>query len=143
MIALKTNPSQISKLMEAILERHLLLLVLFLFCGGLSFLAPSFLTTENIFNVFRQGSIIGIIAVGTTFVIIGGGFDISVGSILALTAAMTIGLQHSMHWSLAIIIVIFIGALIGFLNGFLSVKIGIPSIIVTLSTMTIIRGASR
>ena len=42
----------------------------------------------NILNVLRQSSIIGIMAIGTTFVIIGGGFDISVGSILVLTAAM-------------------------------------------------------
>lgn len=137
---MKTNSFTISEFIEGILARNLLFLVLFLFCVGLSFLAPNFLTIENIFNVLRQGSVIGIIAIGTTFVIIGAGFDISVGSVLALTATMTIGLQYSMHWSLAIIIVVFVGALIGFINGLLTVKIGIPSIIATLSTMTIVRG---
>ena len=126
--------------LENIMERYLLLVVLILFCFGISFITPNFLTIENFFNIFRQGSIIGIISIGTTFVIIGAGFDISVGSILAFTAALTIGLQYSMHWSLAVFVVIGIGGFIGFLNGFLTVKVGIPSIIVTLSTMTIIRG---
>jgi len=79
-------------------------------------------------------------AIGTTFVIIGAGFDISVGSVLALTAAMCVGLQHHMHWSLAILLVLIVGSLIGLLNGFLAAKIHIPAIIATLGTMTIVRG---
>lgn len=106
----------------------------------ISILTPNFLSWTNIINVFRQSSIVGIMAVGTTFVIIGGGFDISVGSLLALTAAMAVGLQTYMHWILSIIVVIGVGALFGVLNGVLSAKIHIPAIIATLGTMTIIRG---
>tara|TARA_B100000686_G_scaffold343869_1_gene425454 strand:+ start:250 stop:1107 length:858 start_codon:yes stop_codon:yes gene_type:complete len=98
------------------------------------------MTVENIFNILRQGSVIGIIAVGTTFIIIGAGFDISVGSILALCGSMTIGLQYFMHWGLASLIALLVGFFLGWCNGALSVKIGIPSIITTLATMTIIRG---
>jgi len=79
-------------------------------------------------------------AIGTTFVIIGAGFDISVGSVLALTAAMCVGLQNYIHWSLAILLVLLVGSLIGLLNGFLTAKIHIPAIIATLGTMTIVRG---
>lgn len=107
----------------------------------ISFITPRFLTWVNILNVFRQSSIVGIIAIGSTFVIIAGGFDISVGSTLALTAAMVIGFQNFVPWPIAILFVIVIGGLLGTLNGFLSAKIKIPPIIATLGTMTIIRGA--
>lgn len=106
----------------------------------ISFLTPNFMSWRNIINVFRQSSIVGIMAIGSTFVIIGGGFDISVGSLMALTAAMAVGLQSSMHWSLSIIVVIGVGVVFGILNGILSAKIHIPAIIATLGTMTIIRG---
>jgi len=103
-------------------------------------MAPNFLSTENIFNILRQSSIIGIIAVGATFIIIGAGFDISVGSVLALCGALTLGLQYSMHWAFACIIVVIVGAVIGLCNGLLSVTVGIPSIIVTLAMMSVVRG---
>jgi ribose transport system permease protein len=106
----------------------------------ISIITPNFLSTKNIMNILRQSSIIGIMAIGTAFVIIGGGFDISVGSVLALAAAMALGLQKWMHWGLAVLIVLAIGALIGFVNGFLSAKIHIVPIITTLGTMTIVRG---
>jgi ribose transport system permease protein len=111
-----------------------------LLCILLSIITPGFLSWVNILNVLRQSSIIGIMAIGTTFVIIGGGFDISVGSTLVLTAAMCVGLQYYMHWGLAIVLVLIMGALIGLFNGFLAAKIHIPAIIATLGTMTIIRG---
>jgi len=81
-------------------------------------------------------------AIGTTFVIIGGDFDISVGSVLALSAALTIGFQNNMNipWPIAVAAVLLIGAGIGFVNGFLTAKIKIVGIIATLGMMTILRG---
>jgi len=117
-----------------------ILFIFILLCVLLSIITPGFLSWANVVNILRQSSIIGIMAIGTTFVIIGGGFDISVGSILALTGAMCIGLQYYMHWIPAILLVLIIGTLLGLLNGFLVVKIHIPAIIATLGTMTIIRG---
>ena len=87
-----------------------------------------------------KSSIVGIMAIGTTFVIIGGGFNISVGSLLALTAALSVGLQKYMPWGVAIIVVVAVGAGFGFINGLLSAKVHIPAIIATLGTMTILRG---
>ena len=123
-----------------IINKNGILFIFLLLCILLSIITPGFLSWVNILNVLRQSSIIGIMAIGTTFVIIGGGFDISVGSTLVLTAAMCVGLQYYMHWGLAIVVVLIIGALIGFFNGFLAAKIHIPAIIATLGTMTIIRG---
>ena len=132
--------SKFKFIFNEIFENHLILAIFILFCSGLSFMTPNFLSTENIFNILLQSSIIGIIAVGTTFVIIGSGFDISVGSVLALCGVLTLGLQYSMHWSLACVIALLVGTFIGFCNGILSVIVGIPSIIVTLSMMSVVRG---
>ncbi len=123
-----------------IINKNGILFIFLLLCILLSIITPGFLSWVNILNVLRQSSIIGIMAIGTTFVIIGGGFDISVGSTLVLTAAMCVGLQYYMHWGLAIVMVLIMGALIGLFNGFLAAKIHIPAIIATLGTMTIIRG---
>ena len=122
------------------IKKNGILFVFILLCILLSIITPGFLSRANIFNIFRQSSIVGIMAIGTTFVIIGAGFDISVGSLLALTAAMCIGLQQHMHWGFAILLVLIVGALVGMLNGFLAAKIHIPAIIATLGTMTIVRG---
>jgi len=131
---------QLNKIFKVLGKYKIMIAFLFLTII-ISFITPRFLTWVNILNVFRQSSIVGIIAIGSTFVIIVGGFDISVGSTLALTAAMVIGFQNFIPWPIAILFVIIIGGLLGVLNGFLSAKIKIPAIIATLGTMTIIRGA--
>ncbi|MEA2015302.1 MAG: ABC transporter permease [Actinomycetota bacterium] len=123
-----------------LIKKNGILFVFAIMCVLLSITTPGFLSWANILNILRQSSIVGIIAIGTTYVIIGGGFDISVGSLLALTAAMCVGLQQYMHWGFAILLVLIVGMLFGILNGFLSAKIHIPPIIATLGTMTIIRG---
>lgn len=117
------------------------LLIIFCFAGiVISIITPNFLTSANLLNLLRQSTVIGIIAVGTTFVIVGAGFDISVGSVLALSAALALGLQRIMPWGLAVILTLSAGMLIGLLNGILVAKVKIISIIATLGTMTIVRG---
>ncbi|RPI75033.1 MAG: ABC transporter permease [Desulfobacteraceae bacterium] len=117
--------------------------IMILFAIGifiLSLLSDSFFTAVNLLNILRQSAVVGLIAIGSTFVIIGGGFDICVGSLLALSAAMALGLQEYMPWYYAIVIVLVMGAAAGFVNGFLTAKIKIVAIITTLGTMTILRG---
>lgn len=117
------------------------LLIIFCFVGlVISMITPNFLTYKNILNVIRQSSVIGIIAVGTTFVIAGGGFDISVGSVLALSAALVLGFQQRYPWGVSVAIALLLGCLVGLVNGVLVSKIKIISIIATLGTMTIVRG---
>ncbi len=105
-----------------------------------SIITPNFLTYINILNIIRQSTIIGLMAIGTTYVIIGGDFDISIGSTLALTAAIVIGFQEYVPWYIAIVIALLIGSLIGFVNGILTAKVKMIGIIVTVGTMTIVRG---
>lgn len=86
-------------------------------------LSPSFLSTKNIFNILRQTSVNGIIATGMTFVILTGGIDLSVGSILAISGAVCASLLASgQNIIIAVLAALIIGAMVGFLNGFIITK---------------------
>jgi ribose transport system permease protein len=103
-----------------------------------------FLKPENLGNILRQLSEIGIIAVGMTVVILTGGIDLSVGSTLALSAVLTaFGL---MDWQLGIwttlFMVVLCGLLSGFLNGIIVARGKIQAFVVTLAMMTIARGVA-
>jgi len=107
----------------------------------ISFMSPSFLTATNIFNVLRQVSISALIAFGMTFVILTGGIDLSVGSTLALTGAISAGLlAGGVNPLLAMLIGLLLGALLGAINGVIIAKGKVAPFIATLATMTIFRG---
>lgn len=99
------------------------------------------MTVDNILNVMRQVSINALIAFGMTFVILTGGIDLSVGSILALSSAITASLlAGGMDPILAILIGLLAGAIMGAINGFIITKGKVAPFIATLATMTIYRG---
>lgn len=107
----------------------------------ISVMSPSFLTMNNLFNVLRQVSINALIAFGMTFVILTGGIDLSVGSILALTGAVTAGMMASgMDPVLAMLIGVLLGVILGAINGLIIAKGKVAPFIATLATMTIFRG---
>lgn len=117
------------------------LLGLFLIIIVLSLINDQFLTVSNVFNVLRQISINALIAFGMTFVILTGGIDLSVGSILGLSGAITAGMMvGGMDTSMAVGIGLATGAVIGAVNGVLITKGRIAPFIGTLATMTIVRG---
>ena len=106
-----------------------------------SILSPSFLNGRNLLNVFRQTSVNAIIAAGMTFVILTGGIDLSVGSVLALSGAFTASMLASgQNIFISVIVSILCGGLVGFLNGFIISKGKLQPFIATLATMTILRG---
>lgn len=124
-----------------IIDKYKSLIGLVLLVVVISILSPSFLTTKNIFNVLRQTSINAIIAAGMTFVILTGGIDLSVGSILAISGAVCANmLVGGTNIVIASIVALLIGAGIGFLNGFVIAKGKLQPFIATLATMTILRG---
>jgi ribose transport system permease protein len=107
----------------------------------LSIVSSDFFTLDNIFNVLRQVSINALIGFGMTFVILTGGIDLSVGSILALSSAITAGmLANGMDPILAMIIGLGSGAVMGAINGLFITKGKVAPFIATLATMTIFRG---
>lgn len=109
----------------------------------LSFTSESFLTTSNILNILRQVSIIGIISIGMSFVIITGGIDLSVGSIMALSAVVAASFAQADH-HYPLLIPILIGMLVGLgcgvVNGVAVAKWKVTPFIVTLGMMTAARG---
>ncbi|WP_419715126.1 ribose ABC transporter permease RbsC [Heyndrickxia oleronia] len=106
-----------------------------------SILNPSFLQPLNILNLLRQVAINALIAYGMTFVILTGGIDLSVGSILALSSALMAGMMVSgLDPILAIIIGCLLGGIMGMVNGLLITKGKMAPFIATLATMTVFRG---
>ncbi|MEU2663333.1 ABC transporter permease [Micromonospora sp. NBC_01740] len=104
-----------------------------------------FLSTENLGNIVRAVSEIGIIAIGMTFVVLLGGIDLSVGAILGLSAVGTATLMVDSGLGIlpAVTVVLLIGALFGALQGYATARLGIQSFIVTLAGLQVARGLAR
>lgn len=109
----------------------------------MSLISPTFLTSTNLINVVKQASITTIIGVGMTFVLVTGGIDLSVGSIMAfsgtLAASMAVA-DKNLPIVVSILTGMAIGTLCGFINGIGVAYIGFPPFIMTLGMMTIARG---
>jgi len=112
-------------------------------CFVLWILTPYFLTVSNLLNVAEQTSINAIVAVGMTFVILSGGIDLSVGSIVALAGVVLgLALHDDRSLGVALTLTLGAGAACGIVNGILVSLGGLPPFIVTLGTMSIVRGAA-
>ncbi|MEG0630291.1 MAG: ABC transporter permease [Christensenellaceae bacterium] len=119
-------------------------IALVVICVVLAFNTKMFLSVENIFNILRTISIIAVAAIGSTFILISGGIDVSVSAVMACAGVMCVALMKTtgMGFLPAVIISVGAGALIGVCNGLIITKIKIPAFIATLGTMQIIRGAT-
>ncbi|MDR3215757.1 MAG: ribose ABC transporter permease [Bacilli bacterium] len=107
----------------------------------LSFLSKDFLTKDNLLLVLRQISINGLIAAGMTYVILTGGIDLSVGAILGFSSMSTVLILNSgIPTILAIILGLLVGTCLGVLNGIFIAKAKLQPFIVTLATVSIIKG---
>ncbi len=107
----------------------------------MSILSPAFMTWFNILNVVRQSSIIGVMAIGVTFVILTGGIDLSVGSVLSVAGMFAAGiLQNGGNMFVAVIVGLLVGIFCGLINGVLITFGRITPFVVTLGMMSIARG---
>lgn len=106
-----------------------------------SWASPFFLSVNNFLNIGSNISYIGIMAIAMTMVIVSGGFDLSVGAVVALTA-VTVAKIHDLDVNIWIAVAagFAIGPLVGLANGLLVTKVGINPLITTLGTMSIVRG---
>ena len=124
------------------LSRYGILIALLVICIILSIATPYFFTVQNLVIVLRQVSVNGILAIGVTFVIIAGGIDLSLGSVVALTGVIAASFAHPGVYPLIVplLIGLLTGALVGVISG-LTITIGrVAPFIVTLGMMTIARG---
>lgn len=128
-----------SDVMQAVGILPVLVLIVIIF----SFIAPNFLTEANLMNITRQASINIVLAAGMTFVILTGGIDLSVGSILGVTAVLAlVSSLDPVYAQFAVPIALMAGLLMGVFNGALVAFLGLPPFIVTLGTFTALRGAA-
>lgn len=108
-----------------------------------SIMAPNFNTFNNIAVIAQQITINGIVALGMTLVIMIGGMDLSVGSLLSLCGVLAGMLDNrGVPVAVTVVLTLLVGMLLGALNGFLIIRLHIPDIIVTLATMNIFRGVA-
>lgn len=144
-----------SKSISGFINKYGIIIILFVMVAGISILEPKFLSYNNIMNLLTQSAMYGILALGLLLVIVSKGIDLSVGSILALSAVVTASISQipeatsrilpgapMVGIGISVIVAIIIGAACGFLNGTLIARTGIPAFIATLGMYTAARGAA-
>lgn len=123
-------------------DRFGVLVVFVLLFAVSCMLSDRFLQTSNLFNILRQISMFGILSVGMTFVIVSGGIDLSVGSIIALVCVITANMVNDHGIIPAILVALLVGALVGLING-VGIAYGkLQPFIMTLGTMYMASGAA-
>lgn len=123
------------------LAKNIMLVVLVLLCVILSILSPHFLTFRNLMNIVLQSAPLGIVAIGMTYVIITGGIDLSVGSVLAFSSAVGASLMSADFPIVpSILIMLCVSTGFGFSQGLLISRLRLPAFIATLGGMSIGRG---
>ncbi len=128
------------------LKKDLGLLVLIIVVGAVvAIINPRFLSPINIANTANLVGLFGIFAIGQGFVIITGGIELSVGSIIALLGVVFIDLisNHAVAWPIAVVVVILLGMLMGMAHGLLITKLHLQPFVVTLCGLLIYRGIAR
>ncbi|MCP4384508.1 MAG: ABC transporter permease, partial [Hyphomicrobiales bacterium] len=127
--------------------RHeaLLLMFLVLAIGVLAVATDKFLTVDNMLNQGRLMTEVALVALPMTYIIITGGIDLSVGSVMGLAAIM-LGVSWKnlgLPLELSIVVAIAVGAVAGFFNGLLIVRVRVPPLIMTLATLALFRGLAE
>ncbi len=130
-------------LARRILGTYGILVVLIALCLLFGILSPVFFSAENVLNILRQVAVVGIVAVGMTFVILTGGIDLSVGSIIGIASVFTAKIMLAgvpVVWAVALALAMC--ALFGLANGLIVNELFIPPLVATLGTMTALRGVA-
>jgi ribose transport system permease protein len=124
------------------LKRFSTVIILVLLLAIFTASSSSFFTAKNFINILRQISVLSILSVGMTFVIISGGMDLSVGSLLGLTGVICAKLivEFQIHPVLSILATLILLTIVGMFTGYLIVKLNVSAIVITLGMMTVTRG---
>ncbi|HVP20000.1 MAG TPA: ABC transporter permease [Spirochaetia bacterium] len=137
-----TGLSRVKRLSEPHLLVWLILAVLIIFCAAAS---PLFLQTDNLGNVFLTQPVgLGLAALGQAFVVISGGIDLSVGSVISLLSSLAAGLYRAQPGLSPVVVALFLvalGAAAGAINGLIVVGLRVTPFMATLATMSLFQGA--
>ena len=118
------------------------LLTLIALCAVTALLTPRFLSPLNLSNILVQSSIMAVSAIGMTFVILGGGFDLSVGSTVALAGCVAAMVMLHLGVAAGVLAGMLTGAAVGLVNGVIVAGLGVNPFITTLGTMVLVRGVA-
>ena len=125
------------------LSRYAIFVALAIECLVVGLTTETFLTSANLSNVLRQNAFIAILAAGMTFVILTGGIDLSVGSVVGLSGVICAGcLAEGISPSFAILAGLAVGLATGLVNGLAVTTLRVPAFVVTLAMMLVARGAA-
>src|SRR5262245_34074071 len=130
----------------AMFKKDLGLLVLIIVVGtAVALINQRFLLAGNLSNTANQVGLFGLFSIGEAFVIITGGIELSVGSLIALLGTIFIDLivNHDLNWALAVVIIIAGGCLLGAIHGLLITRMHLQPFVVTLCGLLIYRGVAR
>jgi len=133
------NEKNTINLIKKTVQNHSSLFGLIVLVFIASLINENFFNVLNLSNILRQASMIGVVAIGMTFVILIGGIDLSVGATVALTAMFATLLSES-NIVIIILVPVIAGALIGLLNGTMISSFKVQPFIATLSIMLLVRG---
>lgn len=142
MAAQDTKRSGINISPKEFLSNYGTLIGLFLVVLIISILKPRFLGLDNILNLLRQTSINGLLALGMTFVVLTGGIDLSVGSIVGASGmyAALVAQNHNFPWIVPVLVGVAIGFILGSINGLVISVLKVPAFIATLGMLSVARG---
>ena len=130
--------------LPGLMKKYMIVLIFAVLIIVFSAISPAFFAVGNAMNIIRQISMMGIVTVGFTFVLVGGGLDLSVGSQIAIMDILicTMIVNAGIHPIVAMFLGILFTTGIGIFNGFIISKTGIPPLIATLAMQTALRGAA-
>jgi simple sugar transport system permease protein len=123
-------------------RRYALFVLLGAMLIGFWLAQPAFINSANLFSILQAVSVVAILGVGVSITMSAGGFDLSVGSVAASSVMAASYLMVVLQFDAAttMLLVLLMGALIGLANGLLIVKVGVPDLLATLSTMFLLAG---
>ncbi len=138
----QTTKDFLRRIWQSLVNDYIMIFAVLFLVLVLSLMSDTFLSLTNLMNVLRQMSMVAILAVGMFFVMVGGGIDISVGSLVGLSSiVVAAGLTSwGLHPAVAIALAVGVGALCGLVNGLLVARVGVPALIGTLGMMEVARG---
>ena len=131
--------------MRGFIAKYGVVFGLFIIVLYFTIMKANFLTLDNIFNMLRQTSINGFLAIGMTFVVLTGGIDLSVGSIVGASgifAALAARQEVGQPWIFAVFVGLGVGLLLGTVNGIIISYLKVPAFIATLGMLSIARGVT-
>jgi ribose/xylose/arabinose/galactoside ABC-type transport system permease subunit len=134
--------ARVKRAAQTLFREYSIFFVFLLVCVVITSIRPVFLSVDNIFNVIRQVSMIGIMSVGMTFVILSADIDLSVGSVAGFCGALTAGViaRQGLPPLVAIFLPLPVAALMGWVMGIIVTKAKVHSFVVSLGMMSIARG---